>query len=621
MRPAGVDRRLAAILAADVVGYSRLMGDDDEGTLAKLKTQRAELIDPKITQHNGRIVKTTGDGMLVEFPSVVDALRCAVDVQESIAERHADVPLERRLQLRVGINLGDVIVENGDIFGDGVNVASRLEGLAEPGGICISQAAHDLVRDRCAVEFQDLGDVNVKNIARPIHVYRVVLGPAASSRHSPVEMDGRRAEARKSIAVLPFVNVSSDPENEFFSDGVSEELINLLTRLPQLRVASRTSSFSFKGKSVNVRAAARDLGVNTILEGSVRRAGTRIRITAQLIDAESDSHLWSETYDRQLEDIFAVQDEIAHRIVDALEITLSPKQERIIHKAPTTEVQAYEYYLRGRMFFYQERGGVEMARQMFARAIEIDPGYALAYAGVADAAAFLYMWYDKNDAHLEQAEAASRRALELDPELAEAHAARGHVLSLERRYDEAEREFETAIRLDPRLFEGYYFYARDALSQGKLEKAARLFEQASEVRPEDYQAPTLVVQVYRSLGREAEALDASRRCARIVEKHVELNPDDHRALVLGAATFLNLGDAARGRAWADRAYAISPENPGLLYNLACFHSRIGDVERSLDLLEKSATVGIVSREWVANDSDLDAVRSHPRFQALLKRLG
>ena len=620
MAPTGVERRLAAILAADVVSYSRLMGDDEEGTLAKLKAQRAELIDPKIAQHHGRIVKTSGDGMLVEFPSVVDALRCAVDVQESIAKQNADVPVERRLQFRVGINLGDVIVENGDIFGDGVNVAARLEGLAEPGGICISQAARDLVRDRCAVEFLDLGDIDVKNIARPIHVYRVVFGPARGFGDSAIRMQGGLVQPQRSIAVLPFVNMSSDPENEFFSDGISEELINLLTKLSQLRVSSRTSSFSFKGKSLNVRTAARELGVKTILEGSVRRAGNRIRITAQLIDAESDSHLWSETYDRQLEDIFAVQDEIAHHIVDALEITLSPKQERIIQKTPTTDVRAYDYYLRGRKFFYQERGGSELARQMFARAIEIDPEYALAHAGVADAAAFLYMWYDKDEAHLEQAEAASRRALELDPELAEAHAARGHVLSLKRQYEEAEREFETAIRLDPRLFEGYYFYARDALSQGKLEKAARLFEQASSVRPEDYQAPALVVQVYRSLGRDADALDASRRCARIVEKHVELNPDDHRALVLGANAWLEMGDVERGRAWADRAYAMSPAHPSVLYNLSCFYSVAGEVERSLDLLEKSATVGVVSREWVENDSSLDAVRSHPRFQALLKRL-
>jgi adenylate cyclase len=619
MKPAGVDRRLAAVLAADLVGYSRLMSEDEEGTLAKLRSLRTELVDPTVNRHRGRIVKTTGDGMLIEFPSAVDALRCAVGVQESMAKQDVDVPVERRLQFRVGINLGDVIVENDDIFGDGVNVAARLEGLAEPGGICVSQAVRDLVRDRSAVEFEDLGDINVKNIARPIRVYRVVAGPARSDGDSPRSQRGL-VEPQKSIGVLPFVNMSSDPENEFFSDGVSEELINLLTKLPQLRVASRTSSFSFKGKSMNLRTVARELGVKTILEGSVRRAGKRIRITAQLIDAESDSHLWSETYDRQLEDIFAVQDEIAHHIVDALEITLSPKQERIIHKAPTTDVRAYDYYLRGRKFFYQERGGVELARQMFARAIEIDPDYALAHAGVADAAAFLYMWYDKDESHLERAEAASRRALELDPELAEAHAARGHVLSLKRQYDEAEREFETAIRLDPRLFEAYYFYARDALSQGKLEKAARLFEQASAVRPEDYQAPALVVQVYISLGKKAEALEASRRCARIVEKHVELNPDDHRALVLGANTLLYTGDVERGRAWAARAYAISPENPGVLYNLACFYSMAGDLDRSVELLEKSATVGIVSREWVENDSSLDPVRNHPRFQALLQRL-
>ena len=617
MKPSQVDRRLSAILAADVVGYSRLMGNDEEGTLEVLKKIRAEIIDPEIGKNHGRIVKTSGDGMLVEFPSVVDALRCAVEVQREIAKRNEEAPEARRLQLRMGVNMGDVIVDGDDIFGDGVNVASRLEGLAEPGGICVSRSVWELVRGRLPIDFDDQGEMTVKNIARPIRVYRVVRGDI----ERPQRATGDSPRPDKSIAVLPFANMSSDPENEFFSDGISEELINLLTKLPQLRVMARTSSFAFKNKNMNVRTIARELGVKTILEGSVRRAGKRIRITGQLIDADSGFHLWSETYDRELEDIFAVQDEIAHSIVKALEVTLSPKLERVIQKVQTHDVKAYDYYLRGRKFFYEERGGgVELALQMFTRATEIDPEYALAYAGIADASAFRYMWYEKDEAHLERAEAASRRALQLDPELAEAHAARGHVLALGKSYAEAEREFDTATRLDPTLYEAYYFHARAALMQGKFEKSAEMFEQASAVRPEDYQAPMIVVQVYRSLGDEVKAREANRRGLRIIEKHLELNPDDTRALVLGTKALWDSGEQDRARIWAGRAIAQGPEHPSVLYNLACFYSLAGEVEKSLDCLEKSANVGAASKEWVEHDSDFDPIRDDPRFEALLETL-
>jgi adenylate cyclase len=611
-----MDRRLSAILAADVVGYSRLMGRDEEGTLRSLKEVRATIVDPRISNHKGRIVKTTGDGLLVEFPSVVDALRCAVEVQENMAERGAEMPEDRRLQFRVGINLGDVIIDGDDIFGDGVNVAARLENLSEPGGICISQGAWDLARGRIDVPFEDRGEVEVKNIARPIRVYGVRFD--ASPKTAAAAADS--TAGKRSIAVLPFANWSSDPENEFFSDGVSEELINLLTKLPQLRVSARTSSFAFKNKEVNVRTIARELGVKTVLEGSVRRAGKRIRITAQLIDAEDGFHLWSETFDRELEDIFAVQDEIARSIVDALEITLSPKEERVIEQVPTTDVKAYDCYLRGRIFLHDQRGGVKPALKMFQQAIEIDPAYALAHAGLADASSVLYTWYDKDTAHLERADAASLRALELDPELAEAHAARAHVLALTDHYDEAREEFETAIRLDPTFYEAYYHYGRAALMHGRFEKSAQMFEKAFAVRPDDYQAPLLVTQVYRSLGKEPEVREAYERGVRLVEKYLKLNPVDQRALVLGANALWLVGQPERALEWGNRALALDPENPSVLYNLGCFYSIAGASKKALDCLEKSAEVGTISKEWVEHDSDLDPIRAEPRFQALLEKL-
>ena len=610
-------RRLSAILAADMVGYSRLMAVDEEGTLAALKKVRAQITDPRIANHNGRIVKTTGDGLLVEFPSVVDALRCAVEIQESVATQSAHIPEERRLRFRIGINLGDVILEGDDIFGDGVNVAARLEGLAEPGGICISQGAWDLVRGRVEVPFEDMGEVTVKNIGRPIRAYGTridsVQGPAGGTADHP-------APPSRSIAVLPFANMSSDPENSYFSDGVSEELINHLTRIPELRVSARTSSFAFKDKNVNVRTIAMELGVRHVLEGSVRRAGKWIRITAQLVDTDSGFHLWSETYDRELDDIFAVQDEIAGSIVKALELTLSAKQRQVFERVPTADVRAYDLYLRGRQFFHDWRGGLRPALEMFSQAIEIDPGYARAHAGLADTYAMLYLWLDRDEGYLERADAASRRALELDPDLAEAHATLGHILGLRNRYEEAQQEFETAIRLDPTLYEAYYLYARSAHAQGDHEKAALMFERASAVRPDEYQATCLLDQVYRSLGKQAEVLETSRRGVHRVERHLKLNPDDPRALMLGASALWECGDRRRAREWINRAARLRPDDSSILYGTACFHSRGGEVEKALQSLERAARVGTLSRDWLEHDSDLDPIRDDPRFQDLMARL-
>ena len=444
------------------------------------------------------------------------------------------------------------------------------------------------------------------------------VGVAEALRTTGADIAHDKA-ARNSIAVLPFSNMSDEPGSEYFSDGMSEELINVLAKLPSLRVASRTSSFYFKGKNVKARTIADELGVGTILEGSVRRSDNRIRITAQLIDAVSDSHLWSETYDRELEDVFAVQDEIAENIVRALQVTLTPRERQAIQKVPTTDVRAYDFYLRGRKFFYQvHRGGIEFAHQMFLKAKEIDPNFARAYAGIADTSAWIYAWHDKSDSVLERADRASRRALELDPDLAEAHATRGHVLTFMRRYDEAEREFETAIRIDPRLYEAYYFYARSNYAQGKLEKAAELYEKATVVSPEDCPAVFLLAQTYRELGREQEANEMARRGLTVAERNFELNPDDARALYLGAGALVVLGEKDRGLEWAARAIALNPDDSSILYNLVCIYALAGETEQALDSLEKLVRQATGQKGWIEHDSDLDSLRDHPRFQALLK---
>jgi serine/threonine protein kinase/tetratricopeptide (TPR) repeat protein len=438
---------------------------------------------------------------------------------------------------------------------------------------------------------------------------------------SPTTTPSSQAAAAKSIAVLPFVNMSADPENEYFTDGIAEEIINALTKVQALRVASRTSAFAFKGKNEDIGEIGRKLKVATVLEGSVRKAGRRLRVTAQLVNVADGYHLWSERYDRELEDVFAIQDEIAGNIVKALRVVLSDAEKRALVKAPTANVQAYEYYLRGRQFFHQfRRTGIQFARRMFERAIEVDPNYALAFAGVADACSFLYMYWDGSKSNLDSAETASRKALELDPELAEAHASRGFAFSLSRRYAEARQEFETAIGLNSKLYEAHYFYARACFQEGKLEEAVRHYEDAALVRPEDYQAQLLMTAPLKALGREEEVLKALRQGLQVIERHLELNPDDARALYLGAGALIQLGQPERGLEWTKRASAIDPEDSGVLYNVACNYAQLGQKEQALACLEKAIQNGFGHKEWLENDSDLDAVRGEPRFATLLTKL-
>ena len=442
-----------------------------------------------------------------------------------------------------------------------------------------------------------------------------------SGRITPQVSEQPTRKTEKSIAVLYFENLSGAKEDEYFRDGMTEDVITELSKVKSLQVFPRSAVLAYRDKLATAPEIGRQLDTAYVLGGSLRRAGNRLRITVQLVDSRTGHSVWAERYDRQLEDVFAIQDEIAQSIARALRVMLSEKEKRAIEKVPTADVQAYDFYLRGRQFFYQvQRKGYEFARQMFARAIVLDPGYARAYAGVADCCSFLYMYYEASETNLKEADTASRKAVELDPELAEAHASRGLAVSLNKRYDEAQKELETAIRLNPNLFEAYYFYARTYFAQGKLAEAAQWFEQASRVRPEDYQAPLLLAPVYNGLGHQAEAERASRRGLQVVEKHLELHPDDARAFCLGAGALCQLGERARSLEWAGRALAIDPEEPSILYNVACAYARLGQPEEAMDYLEKAIKYGFGHKEWIENDSDLNSLRSHPRFQALLEKL-
>jgi len=424
-----------------------------------------------------------------------------------------------------------------------------------------------------------------------------------------------------SVAVLPFVNLSSDQENEYFSDGLTEELINSLSKIEELYVASRTSSFLYKEKIKDIRHIGRQLGVRTVVEGSVRKAGSRLRIAAQLINVTDGYHLWSEIYDRELEDVFAIQSEIGNRIAGSLRVVLTQEEKHVLTKVPTVNVEAYDYWLRGRHNFYQlSRKSIEQARKLFNRAQQLDPGYANAHAWVAICNAFIYSWFGPNDEALNEAEKGSRMALKLDPTLSEAHVSRAMVLLLKKQVEEAVEEFETALNHKPDTYEEYFFYARLCFEQGELEKAARLMDRASQLRPEDFNAPYMLGMVYFNLGQETEANAAFLMSWERVKKQLELFPDDIRTLYLAGAASIRMGERERGLEFAERALSEDLRDSYSLYGIACNFALLGLADRAMDCLEKAMDSGPINKKWVEHDPDLDSLRDHPRFKAFLGRL-
>jgi serine/threonine protein kinase/Tfp pilus assembly protein PilF len=425
----------------------------------------------------------------------------------------------------------------------------------------------------------------------------------------------------KSIAVLYFANLSGNQDDEYFRDGMTEDIITELTKIKELQLLPRSAVLAFRDKPLPAAQIGQQLTVAYVLDGSLRRAGNRLRITAQLAETRSGHSVWAERYDRQLEDVFAIQDEIAQNIARALRVVLSDTEKRAIEKVPTRDVQAYDYYLRGRQVFFQlRRQSLEYARQMFARAIVIDPTYAAAFAGVANCSSILYMYIEATQDNLREAATASRRAVELDHESAEAHASRGLAEALGKNYQEAEKEFEAATRLNPQLYEAFYFYGRSCFAQGNMEKAAVLFRKASELDPADYQSLVQLEGCLRVLGRKEEARQVSDNAVRVVERHIQLQPGDARALYLGAGMTLLLGDRDRALEWVHRALAIDPEETAVLYNVACTYTHLGKTDEALDLLEKAVRNGFGHKEWIENDPDFIPLRDHPRYRALIQSL-
>ena len=610
-----MQRKLTVILSADVAGYSAMMEADDAGTLAGLKINRGTIFDPCVAARGGRTVKLMGDGALVEFPSVVAAVECALAIQEQTMRADADRAPHQRIRYRIGINLGEVIVEDGDLYGDGVNVAARLQALAPVDGIAVSLIVRDQVAGKVACRFEDLGEHLVKNIQRPVHVFS--LHPASHRVSEPTHR-----EPRLGICVLPFANISGDPEQEYFSDGITEDIITDLCKVSALWVAARNTSFTFKGKHVDAPQVARQLEVSHLLEGSVRKSGGRVRISAQLIDGASGGHVWAERYDRELKDIFALQDEISQAIVAALKLKLLPEERKAIAQRGTSNLQAYKLYLMARQFSLT--GNLGNARRdeaiirLAQRATEIDPDYAQPWALMAVAKNNLRFHLGRAG---EDGLTAAERALALDSNLAEAHSARGRVLTQRGRLEEAIAEVDAALRLDPESYDANSAAGRCYYQQRRFGEAIAYYEKAVSLAPTDYMCAGILVSCYTAHGDREGARRAAGRALERAERIVAQEPDNGSAMGYGVGALAALGEVERAKEWAERALLLDPDNLNLRYNFACtLVLELQEYEAALDLLEPAfVRFQIEAVNWARTDPDLDAIRDHPRFQAMLAR--
>jgi adenylate cyclase len=550
-----VERQLAAILAADVVGYSRLMESDEAGTLARLKTLRLEVIDPAIIKCKGRVIKTTGDGMLVEFHSVTEALLCAVDFQERMARRNRDMAASRALLYRIGINLGDVIVEEGDIFGDGVNVAARLESMAEPGGICISAAVRDQVGDRLGIGFEDLGEQHVKNISRPIRVFKVLpssAAPGMSEANAAAKAAPETSGRKPSIAVLPFVNMSGDAEQEFFADGLTEDIITELSRFRELLVISRNAVFVHKGKPVKAQEIARQFGVDYVVEGSVRKAADRVRVTVQLIDGETETHIWAERYDRKLEDIFAIQDEVTSAVAATLFGRVETARHDRARRRPTENMAAYEYVLTGKVLHHRSNREANVeALRMLDRALELDAKYAHAHAWKAcvTGQAWTHGWCEDADASFRVIIEEVQTALSLDDNDADVHRILAAIKLNFNEHDKATYHQERALSLNPNSDLIVVQQGELLTWLGRPEEGIEWVRRAMRLNPFHPE------RFWSHLGR---AQYAARAYADAIASFSKLTEPDHTHHALLAASSAQLGDRTGAAAHAREVLQKQP---------------------------------------------------------------
>jgi TolB-like protein/Flp pilus assembly protein TadD len=579
-----MERRLAAIVAIDVVGYSRLMSEDEEGTHRAVKDTVKSLIDPKVAQYRGRIVKLTGDGALFEFASAVDAVAFAVEMQCAMRERNHDVPEERRIDYRVGINIGDIIIEPEDIYGDGVNIAARLEGLADPGGICVARNVFDQVKNKLDVNFRDVGEQKLKNIPEAVRAYQIVLGAKDLGPADLVTDQALPLPDKPSIAVLPFDNMSGDPDQEFLADGLAEDIITALSKVSEIFVIARNSTFAYKGKSIDVRRVASELGVRTVLEGSVRRAGNRVRITAQLIDAESGRHLWADRFDRQIADIFELQDEITQKIVTELEVKLTRGEQVRLKRRQTNNLEAWDLYVQAlTCITHFTREDNVMARELAQRAVNLDSEFAgpwvlLARTYLADAR---IGWGDSVSASLAKGIEAAERSLAIDDNQGDAYSMLGALHVIQRRYNEAVEAGSRSIEISPSAADNYVHYATTLNFVGRAEEAVDLIQKAMRLSPfyPDYYLGILG-QSYRLLERYEEAIIADK-------ERLALNPENAFSDIRLAAVYSELGHDEEARFHVREALKKNPHYSLKLMRDAEPYQDAAYMEHYLELLRRA----------------------------------
>ena len=552
-----VERRLTAILAADVAGYSRLMGADEEGTLAQLKAHRRALVDPKINEHRGRIVKTTGDGMLVEFASVVDALRCAVEVQRGMLERNAEVPREKRIEFRVGIHQGDIIIDGGDIFGDGVNVAARLEGLAEPGSICVSARVQEDAQGKLDIPFEDIGEQQLKNIVRPIRVYRVKSGQLVPNA-AVITQPALPLPDKPSIAVLPFQNMSGDSEQDYLADGVVEEIITALSRFRELFVIARNSSFTYKGRAVDVKQVGRELGVRYVLEGSVRKAPNRIRITVQLIEAISGIHLWADRIEGTVGDIFELQDQVTESVVGAIAPKIEQAEIERTKRKPTDRLDAYDCYLRAMMYFYKWTSeSISEALRLFYRAIELDPNFASAHG----LAAWCYVrrrlsgWMKDPLREMPELERLARRAAELaNGDAVALYSAGWALVQVSGSAEAGGAMIDQALTLNPNMTGAWTVGGWTKIFLGEPDTASEYFARAIRLNPLD----PLIPRMHTGIAAAQFLSGRYKEAALSAQSALRQHPNDLPLLRVAAASYALAGQIADAQKIIARVCQLDP---------------------------------------------------------------
>jgi adenylate cyclase len=611
-----MQRKLTVIFSADVVGYSALMERDEAGTLARLKENRKALFDPAVAAHGGRIFKLMGDGVLIEFSSAASAVICAIEIQRAMEETEASRAEAERLRYRIGINLGDVIIEGDDIYGEGVNVAARIQALAPAGGVAVARNVSEQVAGKIAAEFDDQGQHAVKNIERPVHVFTARAAGATVAKPVAAAKTDKLA-----ICVLPFANMSGESEQEYFADGISEDIITDLSKVSALSVISRNSAFMYKGKHVDLPKVARELKVSHVLEGSVRKSGNRVRITAQLILAATNDHIWADRYDRDLNDIFALQDEISEAIVKVLRVKLLPEEKKAIETRGTDNVEAYSLHVEARQYVATNGTSerfVRAAVRMCERAVALDPDFAEAWATLGRSKERLRF---ETGLETESGEEAAARALRLNDRLASAHAVMSLISNRNGRTQDAEMHITRARELDP---DDPYVVLTRASAHFRAQRygeALPWYERAATLDPSFVQAPGMAITCAKHVGDKDAASRLSRLTIERCEAALARNPDSTNAMSWLVPSLMDTGQGERARYWINRALMFDPDEFSMRYNFACALCDAGDFDMAMDMLETGR--GKFSRDslsWMKIDPDLKDLRTHPRYLALIAEL-